>query len=234
MMSLVEEEESVKDMQEPVLVERLTKLLMMSINHRLNVMKLNELKRSFGFPDDYLIRIVPKHPEMFRIVNYSGRRSAMEIELLSWNPDLGISVIESLAHSQGSDPRFSCTLPSTWSFSGRIEGDGEEDSRYQIYTVLLREGYNGSELIDKDPLVVVKEKFGELMQEGLHEYNRRHHLMNLEKKKKKGMVLESSPKMRDKSSEMSEQDDHESNLGGLLDPEERKRFYKVLFDDAAS
>lgn len=305
MMSLVEEEESVKDMQEPVLVERLTKLLMMSVNHRLNVMKLNELKRSFGFPDDYLIRIVPKHPEMFRIVNYSGRRSAMEIELLSWNPDLGISALESFAHSQGSDPQFSCTLPSTWvkswerfcefnatpyispylDASHLVEGSKEMEkrivglvhellsltlwkklsivklghfrrefglpeklnvlllkhpgifyvsNRYQIYTVLLREGYNGSELIDKDPLVVVKEKFGELMQEGLHEYNRRHHLMNLEKKKKKGMVLESSPKMRDKSSEMSEQDDHESNLGGLLDPEERKRFYKVLFDDAAS
>ncbi|KAJ9675585.1 hypothetical protein PVL29_024487 [Vitis rotundifolia] len=304
MMSLVEEEESVKDMQEPVLVERLTKLLMMSVNHRLNVMKLNELKRSFGFPDDYLIRFVPKHPEMFRIVNYSGRRSAMEIELLSWNPDLGISAIESLGHSQGSDPQFSCTLPSTWvkswekfcefnatpyispylDASHLVEGSKEMEkrmvglvhellsltlwkklsivklghfrrefglpeklnvfllkhpgifyvsNRYQIYTVLLREGYNGSELIDKDPLVVVKEKFGELMQEGLHEYNRRHHLMNLEKKKK-GMVLESSPKMRDKSSEMSEQDDHESNLGGLLDPEERKRFYKVLFDDAAS
>ena len=305
MMSLVEEEETAKDIQEPVLVKRLTKLLMMSSNHRLNVMKLNELKRSFGFPDDYLIRIVPKHPKTFRIVNYSGRRSAMEIELLSWNPDLGVSAIESLGHSQGSEPQFSCTLPSTWvkswerfcefnatpyispylDTSHLVEGSKEMEkriislvhellsltlwkklsivklghfrrefglpeklnvlllkhpgifyvsNRYQIYTVLLREAYNGSELIDKDPLLVVKEKFGELMQEGLHEYNQRHHLMNLEKKRKKGTMMGSSTKKKPRSSEISEQDDHEGNLGGLLDPEERKRFYKVLFDDAAS
>lgn len=297
-MSLVEEEESVKDMQEAVLVERLTKLLMMSLNHRLNVMKLNELKRSFGLPDDYLIRIVPKHPEMFRIVNYSGRRSAMEIELLSWNPDLAVSAIESLAQNHGSEPQFSCKLPSTWvkswerfcefnatpyispylDASHLVEGSREMEkriiglihellsltlwkklsivklghfrrefglpeklnvlllkhpaifyvsNRYQIYTVLLREGYNGSELIDKDPLVIVKEKFGELMQEGLHEYNQRHRLMNLQKKKK-DVILERSAKKRLRC---SEQDEHDSNLGGLLDPEERKRFYKALFDD---
>ncbi|GLT69925.1 hypothetical protein SLA2020_420340 [Shorea laevis] len=44
MMFLVEEEEAVKDMQEPVFVERLAKLLMMSLNHRLNVVKLNEIR----------------------------------------------------------------------------------------------------------------------------------------------------------------------------------------------
>ncbi|KAI8525820.1 hypothetical protein RHMOL_Rhmol13G0260300 [Rhododendron molle] len=104
-------------------------------------------------------------------------------------------------------------------------------NKYQIYTVLLREGYNGSELNDKDPLLVVKEKFGELMQEGLHEYNQRHLSMNLERKKKKGMILERSEKRKDPSTDMSEQDDPGSDVGGLFDPEERKRFYKVLFDD---
>nr|DAD37313.1 TPA_asm: hypothetical protein HUJ06_007954 [Nelumbo nucifera] len=49
MMSLVEEEEYEK---EPVLVKRLAKLLMMSSNKKFNVVKLNLLKRNFGFPDD--------------------------------------------------------------------------------------------------------------------------------------------------------------------------------------
>lgn len=106
-------------------------------------------------------------------------------------------------------------------------------NKYQIYTVVLREGYAGSELIEKDPLVVVKEKFGELMQEGLHEYNQRHHSMNLEKKKKKGMVLERLEKRKDPSTDMSEEDDQGGDAGGIFDPEERKRFYKVLFDDGA-
>lgn len=303
MRSLVEEEEAVKDMQEPVFVERLAKLLMMSLNRRLNVVKLNEIKRNFGVPDDYLIRIVPKYPDMFRIVNYSGRRSSLEIELVSWKPELAVSVIEAAAQKQGSQPSFSCSLPSTWVKSwerfqhfnaapyispyldprGLAEGSKEMEKRtvalvheflsltlwkkasilklghfrrefglpeklnvlllkhpgifyisnkYQMYTVVLREGYKGSELIDKDPLVVVKEKFGELMLEGLHEYNRRHHLMNLEKKRKH-MVLPRSEKNKGRSSEVSDSDDQGDKLGGLFDPEERKRFYKVLFDDSA-
>ncbi|XP_050365456.1 LOW QUALITY PROTEIN: protein ROOT PRIMORDIUM DEFECTIVE 1 [Argentina anserina] len=84
MMALVEEEESVKDMQEPVFVERLAKLLMTSGNQRLSVVKITELKRNFGFPDDYFLRLVPKYPDMFRIVNYSGRRSSMDVELVAW------------------------------------------------------------------------------------------------------------------------------------------------------
>lgn len=48
MMALVEEEETVKDMQEPIFVERLAKLLMMASNQRLNVVKLGELRRNFG------------------------------------------------------------------------------------------------------------------------------------------------------------------------------------------
>lgn len=299
MMALVEEEESVKDMQEPVFVERLAKLLMMSCNQRLNVVKLNELKRNFGFPDDYLLRLVPKYPDMFQIVNYSGRRSSMEIELVAWNPDLAVSAIEASAQKQGSEPCFTCSLPSTWVKSwerfhdfnatpyispyldakGLADGSKEMEKRtvglvhellsltlwkkasivklghfqrefvlperlnalllkhpgifyvsnkYQIYTVLLREGYNGKELVNKDPLVVVKEKFGELMQDGLHEYNRRHHLVNLEKRRNKGMVLGRSDEGKDMS-DLDEQGDR----GGLFDPEERKRFYKVLFDDGA-
>lgn len=114
MMFLVEEEESVKDMQEGVYVERLAKLLMLSVNQRLNVLKLNELKRNFGLPDDYLIRIIPKFPELFRVVNYSGKRSSMEIELISWNPKLAISAIETSAERQGVEPCYSCSLPSSW------------------------------------------------------------------------------------------------------------------------
>lgn len=302
MLFLVEEEESVKDMQEPIFVKRLAKLLMMSVNQRLNFSKLNELKRNFGFPDDYLLRIATKYPDMFRVVNYSGRRSSMEIELTSWDPNLAVSAIEELAKKEGREPCFSCSLPSTWVKSwekfqefnftpyispyreprGLVEESMEMDKRtvglvhellsltlwkkasilklghfrrefllpqnlnvlllkhpgifyvsnkYQIYTVLLREGYNGSELIDKDPLVVVKDKFGELMQEGLHEYNRRHYLLNLEKKRKKGLAPVRPEGRKRASDEVSEQDDQGSNLGGIFDPEERKRFYKALFDE---
>ncbi|QHN79183.1 protein WHAT'S THIS FACTOR 1 homolog, chloroplastic-like [Arachis hypogaea] len=112
-------------------------------------------------------------------------------------------------------------------------------NKYQIYTVLLREAYVGSELVEKDPLVVVKEKFGELMQEGLHEYNQRRRLINMEKRRKKGVPLArvDEVKCKRRRSENADSDDDEdgdNKPGGLFDPEERKRFYKVLFDDDTS
>ena len=100
MMFLVEEEENVKDMQEPVVVERLAKLLMMVANHRLNVSKLNEVGRSLELPDDYLIRIIPKYLDMFRVINYSGIKSSMEIELFKWDQDLAVSAIEKVAQKK--------------------------------------------------------------------------------------------------------------------------------------
>ncbi|ESQ55705.1 hypothetical protein EUTSA_v10027159mg [Eutrema salsugineum] len=306
MMTLVEEEELVKDSQEPVFADRLAKLLMMSVNQRLNVVKLNELKRSFGFTDDYVIRILPKYSDLFRLVNYSGRKSSMEIELLSWKPELAVSAVEAAASERGSEPSFTCSLPTTWTnpwerfieFNASpyispyqdpgdlVEGSKESEKRsvglvhellsltlwkklsvvklnhfkrefglpeklngmllkhpcifyvsnkYQVHTVVLREGYNGSELIHKDPLVVVKDKFGELMQQGLYEYNHRRYLANLEKKREKG--IESVKPMVRKKDRIQDGDDvdEQENLGGrpggMFDPEERKRFYQILFSD---
>lgn len=301
MMCLVDEEEAIKEDQEPVFAKRLAKILMMSSNQRLNVVKLDELKRNFGFPDDYLVRIVPKYSELFRLNNYSGRKSSLEVELISWNPELAISCIEMSASKQNMDPRFSCSLPSTWikswerhnefnstpyispytNISSLVEGSKEHEKRtvalvhellsltlwkkmsiiklghfrrefalpeklnvsllkhpgifyvtnkYRIYTVLLREGYSGSNLIDKDPLVVVKDKFGELMQEGLHEYNQQRRLLNLEKRKKQGLIVHKVEK-KDRNAEISEEEDQVGQTGRLFDPEERKRFYKILFEE---
>ncbi|PWA72754.1 Plant organelle RNA recognition domain-containing protein [Artemisia annua] len=76
----------------------------------------------------------------------------------------------------------------------------------------------------------ILKSFGELMQQGLHEYNRKHHMLNLEKRRKKGMIAMKEV-IKDPIYELS--DDEEArgdDLGGIFDPEERKRFYKVLFD----
>ncbi|KAJ0236770.1 Plant organelle RNA recognition domain-containing protein [Hirschfeldia incana] len=309
MMALVEEEELVKEAQEPVLADRLAKLLMMSVDQRLNVVKLNELKRSFGFGDDYVVRIVAKYGDVFRLVNYSGRKSSMEIELLSWNPELAVSAVEAAAagNESGSEPSFSCSLPTTWTnpwerfeeFNASpyispyrepgevVEGEKESEKRsvgvvhellsltlwkklsvvklshfkkefglpeklnglllkhpgifyvsnkYQVHTVLLREGYDGSELVHKDPLVVVKDKFGELMQQGLYEYNRRRYLANLEKKREKGIEsVKSVGRKRDRidheDDDVDDQENRGGRPGGMFDPEERKRFYQILFSD---
>lgn len=97
-------------------------------------------------------------------------------------------------------------------------------NRYKIHTVVLREGYVGSELRVKDPLVAAKDRLGELMQEGLHEYNQRRRAANLEKKRKKGEV--------DVQKEEDElEDEAVARLDSAEKREERRRFYKVLFGD---
>ncbi|PHT45269.1 hypothetical protein CQW23_14427 [Capsicum baccatum] len=109
-----QEEEDVKDMPEGLCADRLAKLLMMCRDNRLNVVKRNELRRNFGFPDNFLLRIVPKYSEIFRVVNHTVRQSSMEIELTDWNPDLAIFAIERMAKKNGREPCFPCSLPQTW------------------------------------------------------------------------------------------------------------------------
>uniref|UniRef100_A0ACD5ZVF4 Uncharacterized protein n=5 Tax=Avena sativa TaxID=4498 RepID=A0ACD5ZVF4_AVESA len=96
-------------------------------------------------------------------------------------------------------------------------------NRYKIHTVVLREGYEGSELRVKDPVVAAKDRLGELMQEGLHEYNQRHRAANLEKKRRRGDV--------DVKKEEDEPEDEAARLDSAEKREERRRFYKVLFGD---
>lgn len=296
MEALVDEEESIKTEQEPAMACRLAKLLMLSRDRRLNAVKLNELKRGLGLPDDYLVRVLAKYPELFRITNPFGRRNSMEIELIQWDPELAVSAVERAAIKLGEEPHFVCSLPPTWlkarenfqefnkmtpyisPYSEVWTAEWEESekrrvgvvheilsltlwkkasilklehfsaefglpqklnmlllrhpcmfyvsNRYKIYTVVLRECYRGSKLMDKDPLVIVKDKFGELMLEGLHEYNRRRHQSNLEKRRKKGEV---SAKQR---VDKVEEDGSEAlSLENMEKKEERRRFYKVLFDE---
>ncbi|KAI0528603.1 hypothetical protein KFK09_001145 [Dendrobium nobile] len=296
MEALVDEEESIKMAQEPVMARRLAKLLMLSRDRRINAVKLTELKRSLGLPDDYVVRVLAKYPELFRVTNRFGRRNSMEIELIRWDPELAVSAVETAAIQRGEEPRFVCSLPRTWlktrenfeefnqgtpyisPYSEVWSDDWEESekrtvgavheilsltlwkkasilklehfkrefglpqrlnmlllrhpcifyvsNRYKIYTVVLREGYKGSTLLDKDPLVIVKDKFGELMQEGLHEYNRRRNQANLEKRRRKGQIF-----LKHKKEEVQENESESLSLDSVEKREERRRFYKVLFDE---
>lgn len=257
---LIEEEEAVKEQQEPALAERLAKILMLTGRRRLNVLKFNDLRKSFGLPNDYVLSIVLKYPEQFKVNDYNGKRNNLEIELVSWNPILAVSVIERKAEERAKltgekpVPVFESWLPESWKISverfnkfqeipyispyasgeGLEEGSDQLEKRVvgvihellsltlwkkmsiaklvkfqrefrfpdnlaflllrhpaifyvsnknDIHTVLLRDGYVETELVEKDPLVVVKEKFGELMQDGLYEYIERRRIANLEKRK---------------------------------------------------
>lgn len=116
MAALVDEEAQVLRQSEPRMAQTLARLLLMA-NRRLNVVKLGELKRSLGFPDDYLLRIVPSRPDLFRLINRGGRRSSMELELVG-DPDFAaVSVVESRAAWRNAQPGFEFGLPLSWAKS---------------------------------------------------------------------------------------------------------------------
>lgn len=241
----LEEEKRIYLENEPLIVSKLCKLLMMSKNRVVSADKLVEVKREFGFPNDFLVNLVPKYPEYFRLVGAPGEGKSY-LELVSWNPDYAKSVIELRAEEESRltgikvRPSFNWKLPpgffikkemrewvrdwleipyiSPYGDVSQLEQSSREmekrnvgvfhellsisvykripvpvlgkfceDYRFSnafasvftrhsgifymslkggIQTAILREAYKGEELIDRDPLIEIKDKFVELLAEG--------------------------------------------------------------------
>ena len=233
---------------EALLVSKLCKLLIISKDKVLSVDKLVQVKREFGFPNDFLVNLVPKYPEYFQIIGSPGDEKSF-LQLVSRNPNFAKSVIERRAEdesiSTGIDirPNFNYNLPPgfflrkemrewvrDWleldyispyedvshlaqaspemekrtvgvfhellslSLFKRIPvpilGKFSDEYRFSnafssvftrhsgifylslkggIETAMLREAYKGSQLIDCDPLLEIKDKFVELLEEGWRE-----------------------------------------------------------------
>ncbi|CAN6214150.1 unnamed protein product [Urochloa humidicola] len=296
MTAHVDAEEAAVAASEPAMAGRLARVLMLARGRRLQVSKLAALRGPLGLPDDYLLRLLPAHTDLFRLSNpYPHRRNAAELELIRWAPSLAVSAVEAAAAASGSAPRFTCSLPASWvkshakmeefnstlyispySEDWAVPGTDAEaekravavvhellsltlwrkmsilklehfkrefglpedtarmllrhpclfyvSNRYKIHTVVLREGYEGLELREKDPVVAAKDQLGELMQEGLHEYNQRRRAANLEKRRRRGEI-------EVKKEEEKVEDEDAARLLSAEKREERRRFYKVLFDD---
>ncbi|GAB4829781.1 hypothetical protein Ancab_019436 [Ancistrocladus abbreviatus] len=74
---------------ELLIVAKLCKLLMMSKDKVISADKLAHVKREFGFPNDFLSRLVPKYSHYFRLVGNGGSF----LELVSCEPQFAKSVI---------------------------------------------------------------------------------------------------------------------------------------------
>eukprot|EP00252_Welwitschia_mirabilis_P028082 TRINITY_DN9971_c0_g1_i1.p1 TRINITY_DN9971_c0_g1~~TRINITY_DN9971_c0_g1_i1.p1 ORF type:complete len:383 (+),score=65.63 TRINITY_DN9971_c0_g1_i1:209-1357(+) len=252
---LVAEEAAVKIQQEPALTERLVKILMLSQDNRLNVVKFGDLRKYFGFPDDYVSSIAGRDSQRIRVLEHKGKKTKVEIELVEWDKSLAISAIERKQVAE-----YECRLPSegwktarerfeefqrTRYVSPYIEGlkgletpqgfDEKEKEKWvvgvihellsltlwkrmsidklrkfsrefrlpddlvrlllrhpgifyvsnqnDVHTVVLRDAYFGKELVVKDPLVIVKEKFGDIMQEDLLVFTKKKKIAHLNKRK---------------------------------------------------
>ncbi|KAK9084142.1 hypothetical protein Scep_030613 [Stephania cephalantha] len=241
----LDDEHRVREENERLLVGKLCKLLMMSRDRVISADKLVHMKREFGFSNDFLCRLVPKHPEFFRLVGSPGEGKSF-LELVSWNDEFGKSVIERRAEEESRltgvsiRPAFDWRLPSGFFIKKEmrewvrdwmelpyvspyadashldqaspemekrtvgvlhellslsllkrmpvpIVGKLREEYRLSnafasvftrhsgifymslkngIKTAVLREAYENDELVDRDPLLEIKDKFVELLDEG--------------------------------------------------------------------
>lgn len=110
------EEKRIVQENEPLIVAKLCKLLMMSKDKVVSADKLVHVKREFGFPNDLLVNLVPRFPEYFRLSGSPGEGKSF-LELVSWNPEFAKSVIEGRAEEEERAtgirvrPSFSVKLP---------------------------------------------------------------------------------------------------------------------------
>jgi len=218
---------------------------MMSKDKVLSVEKLVHGKREFGFPNDFLVNLVPKYPQYFRLSGCPGEGKSF-LELVSWNNEFAESVIERRAEEESKltgirvRPNFNVKLPPgfflrkemrewirDWmelnyvspyedvlhldqasremekrtvgvlhellslSLHKRVPvptlGKFSDEYRFSnafssaftrhsgifymslkggIKTAMLREAYKGDALIDRDPLLEIRDKFVALLEEG--------------------------------------------------------------------
>lgn len=92
---------------------------MMSSTRALPVAKIAAAKRVFGLPDDFLVSLVPRHPDLFRLVGDPGPDASGDafLELASWDDRLAKSAIELRADREADvvgirpRPNFTVKLP---------------------------------------------------------------------------------------------------------------------------
>lgn len=85
------EEMKVRNEMEGLLVTKLRKLLMMSIEKRILLEKIAHLRTDLGLPLEFRDTICHRYPQYFRVVA-TGRGPALE--LTHWDPELAVSAAE--------------------------------------------------------------------------------------------------------------------------------------------
>lgn len=85
------EEAEAKELMEPILVKNLRKLLMMSVDCRLPLEKIEFIESELGLPDDFEKSLVPKYPEYFCVKNFNGKA---HLHLENWDSSLAVTARE--------------------------------------------------------------------------------------------------------------------------------------------
>lgn len=85
------EELKVRNEMEDLLVMKLRKLLMMSLEKRILLEKISHLKNDFGLPFEFRDTICHRYPQYFKVI---ATERGPALELTHWDPELAVSAAE--------------------------------------------------------------------------------------------------------------------------------------------
>nr|KJB65412.1 hypothetical protein B456_010G093700 [Gossypium raimondii] len=198
---LLEEEERLIEEQSTKAVEYVTRILMMSVDKRIQLDKIAHFRRDFGLPIEFRTKWVNQYPQHFRVEK--SKDGVEFLELVNWDPAWAITELEKRtlglndgigrepdarelkAGSLEFDKRAVAVMHELLSFTieKRLVTDHLTHFRRELvmpqklmrlllkhfgifyvsergkrFSVFLTEAYEGSELIEKCPLVLWKEK----------------------------------------------------------------------------
>ncbi|MCO5614142.1 hypothetical protein L7F22_068423 [Adiantum nelumboides] len=91
---LIDEDQTIFRDMESQSVQTLRRLLMMAAAGRICVDKLQDVRRIFGFSKDFVDKLIPEHPQFFKLVRYGSHRY---LELVEWDEALAMSEFEKRA-----------------------------------------------------------------------------------------------------------------------------------------
>ncbi|XP_021908429.1 protein ROOT PRIMORDIUM DEFECTIVE 1 isoform X1 [Carica papaya] len=85
------EEAEVRKLMESMLVRNLRKLLMMSVDCRVPLEKIEFIQSELGLPQDFKNALIPKYPEYFSVKDLNGRAY---LHLENWDSSLAVTARE--------------------------------------------------------------------------------------------------------------------------------------------
>ncbi|XP_039016904.1 protein WHAT'S THIS FACTOR 1 homolog, chloroplastic-like [Hibiscus syriacus] len=92
---LLDEEERLIEEQSTKAVEYVTRILMMSVDKRIQLDKIANFRRDFGLPVEFRTKWVNQYPQHFRVVK--SKDGVEFLELVNWNPAWAVTEVEKKA-----------------------------------------------------------------------------------------------------------------------------------------
>lgn len=92
------EETEARRLMEPILVKNLQKLLMISVDCRVPLEKIELIGSELGLPDDFKKSMIPKYPEHFTVKDVNGKTY---LHLENWDSTLAVTAREEKLANEG-------------------------------------------------------------------------------------------------------------------------------------